>query len=240
MKKLLFILAGVAILLSGCQRECPTCIDNYPDASFYVSTSYVETETDVLFTNTSSNADQIEWDFGDGTYSQKYNTVHFYTKPGIYKTSLTVYSNNYSDKAYQTITVEYSTDMEVTVLEYFDKYPIFDASVILYENYDDWVNESNFVVEGFTDKNGRVVFTHLQDIEYFVDVWEKNHNNFTLADEDIGFIATGRLFPHEYNLFTAYVDYAPQQKSTGRNRSSILPLKGRVAGTNLTKKERVK
>ena len=39
---------------------------------------------------------------------------------------------------------------------------------------------------------GKTVFADLKNIVYYVDVWEENHDNYTLKDEDVGFIRTFR------------------------------------------------
>jgi gliding motility-associated-like protein len=44
----------------------------------------------VNFTNQSTNAQSIHWDFGDSTSSVSDNPTHFYNYPGIYYTTLTV------------------------------------------------------------------------------------------------------------------------------------------------------
>lgn len=49
----------------------------------------------VAFSNTSQGiVSAFFWDFGDGTYSKEENPVHFYSKPGAYKATLTVKNTN--------------------------------------------------------------------------------------------------------------------------------------------------
>jgi hypothetical protein len=38
-------------------------------------------------------------------------------------------------------------------------------------------------------------------------VYSQNYNNYTLRDEDVGFIETDIVIPHKINWFVAWVDY---------------------------------
>jgi hypothetical protein len=116
------------------------------------------------------------------------------------------------------------TLLEVEVLEYYDKYPVGNASVILYPTLSDWDNETNSISEGFTDGTGKVVFSDLDNFVYYVDVWEADHNNYTLRDEDVGFIRTDQIRPHEINRFIAYVDFVSGGKGDG-TRDRTLKIK---------------
>jgi hypothetical protein len=212
MKRLIYIILVVPLLFS-CNRD--------PLADFFASREVVEVGDIIYFTNNSMDADAFEWDFGDGTYSNRFDAEHIYIVDGTYRVTLTAFSgNNKLDRAHMTVDVLYPTSLEVTVLEYYDEYPIIDASVILYDNLDDWYDVSNELVEGFTNQYGRITFSGLHPKYYYVDVWEDYHNNWTLADEDVGFIETDRLFANELNYFIAYVDYVvpPSLKSEGEGR----------------------
>jgi hypothetical protein len=112
--------------------------------------------------------------------------------------------------------------LEITVLEYFNKYPIYDASVRLYPTVKDWEDETNMIVEGFTNTQGRVIFTELEARRvYYVDVWEKDHDNYKLAAEDVGFIETLELLPGVTNQWTAYVDYYEPGKKAYSDRKAL-------------------
>jgi hypothetical protein len=212
MKRILYILLAVPLLFS-CSRD--------PYADFYASRDLAEVGDIIYFTNNSLDADAFEWDFGDGTFSTRYDAEHIYTASGIYDVSLTAFSGkNKWDRAFMTVEVLFPTSLEVTVLEYYDEYPVSDASVILYDNLDDWNDEYNPLVEGFTNQYGRVTFSGLYSKRYYVDVWEDYHNNWILAGEDVGFIETDRLIANEMNYFIAFVDYVPPPalKSEGKDR----------------------
>lgn len=218
MKRITFIIAAIPILF-GCGRN--------PLADFYASDSVAEVGDVIYFTNNSLDADAFEWDFGDGTYSNLFDAEHAYTVDGSYEVMLTAYSGKKKfDRAFMTVTVLPPTELEVTVIEYYDEYTVSDASVILYSSIDDWNNENNPLVEGFTNSYGRVTFTGLQSKRYYIDVWEQDHNNWQLAAEDVGWIETDVLVPNEVNYFIAYVDYSPSaMKSDGRPHKDMKVLK---------------
>lgn len=206
MKKSIYLLLTLPIFLFSCQRA--------PVASFVVSDITVLEDEDVYFTNSSLDAAIFEWDFGDGAFASAPNVVHSYDQSGVYNVKLTVWSKNGNkrDEAYQTITVIKPAILEVEVLEYYDEYAVTGASVILYPTYQDWLDETNMIEEAFTDQDGFVVFTYLMPGRYYVDVWEANHDNYTLAEEDIAFIETDFL-SGGLNYFLAYVDYYVTTKS---------------------------
>ena len=114
--------------------------------------------------------------------------------------------------------------LEVTVLEYWDEYEVVDASVILYDTYDDWLDEYNPLVEGFTNQFGWTTFSNLHTQRYYVDVWEANHDNYTLADEDVVWIETHVLVPNEINYFIAYVDYYEDARKSDNQRDRARKL----------------
>ncbi len=135
----------------------------------------------IYFTNRSTDARSYEWDFGDGYYSNNYNVSHYWDNPGVYTVTLSAYSKNDRVDVYRlNITVlEPTTDLEIVVKEYWDEYPVPNASVILYPTLADWDNQTNAIIEGFTDNNGSVVFTNLDPGRmYYVDVYQEYYNNY--------------------------------------------------------------
>ncbi len=219
MKKYIFLIVAVPLILASCDR--------YPIADFFVSRNIIDVGETVFFTNNSIDADHFEWDFGDGTRAYGFDASHIYTYDGIFTVTLFAYSGNRMvDKAVANIEVLFPTSLEVTVLEYFDEYAVVDASVILYNNLDDWYDEYNPLVEGFTNQYGVTTFSNLQPQRYYVDVWETYHNNYILADEDIGFIETHVLVPNDMNYFIAYVDYVePELKSEAKRDKRLKIIK---------------
>ena len=217
MKNTYYILIILPLILFSCELK--------PEASFYVDNAEPVVGQEVFFTNDSYNAKRYEWDFGDNTFSEAENPVHVYTGSGTYIVTLTAFSKTgLSDQAMMEIEVLIPTLLEVEVLEYYDKYPVGNASVILYPTLSDWDNETNSITEGFTSGTGKVVFSGLDNFVYYVDVWEADHNNYTLRDEDVGFIRTDQIRPHEINRFVAYVDYVSGGK-TDATRDRTLKIK---------------
>lgn len=97
--KLLLIVLITIIIASGCQKK--------PHAEFKLaSESTIYTKT--IFTNTSSEGDHYEWDFGDGTSSTDFEPAHQYQSAGKYTVKLTAYSENGKK------TNEYSKTIDVT------------------------------------------------------------------------------------------------------------------------------
>ncbi|REJ85288.1 MAG: PKD domain-containing protein [Bacteroidetes bacterium] len=82
---------------SGCSQTfhiTPAITVHLPVASFTSTGTQGCDKLNVLFTNTSQNADAYWWDFGDGTSSSLTNPLHPYMKPGKFDVSLTVMRGN--------------------------------------------------------------------------------------------------------------------------------------------------
>jgi hypothetical protein len=215
MKKLAYLILLIPFILGSCNRD--------PIADFFISRNVVDMGDVVYFTNNSLDADYFEWDFGDGARAEGYDVNHIYDQEGVYYVTLFAYHGWHRvDKAVKTVTVRFPTSLKVIVLEYYEEYPVEDASVLLYNTLDDWNNEYNPLVEGFTNHYGETEFSHLNEQRYYIDVWETNHHNYWLAEEDVGFIETDVLYPNELNSFIAWVDYTgPELKSSGERDRSI-------------------
>ncbi|MBN1598575.1 MAG: PKD domain-containing protein [Bacteroidales bacterium] len=66
-----------------------------PNAFFELAPRYVYVNDEpVHFFNLSDNADIIEWNFGDGTTSNEFNTQHIYREEGTYEVTLSVWTEN--------------------------------------------------------------------------------------------------------------------------------------------------
>lgn len=229
MKRVLFsTVAAAVIMLSSCEVQ--------PDAHFFTDKIKVEIGEEVLFFNGSTNATEFEWNFGDGTWSDAYEPAHTYSASGIFTVILSAYSRSGNvDRSFLDIEVVSPTMLEVEVLEWYDEYPVSGASVILYPTERDWDNETNAIVEGFTNSSGKVVFTNLGPNIYYIDVWHPTHNNYTLRNEDVGFIRTDRLQKNQLNKFVAWVDYTGTKSGTARDRKQLLSLKSRSPETTVKK-----
>lgn len=218
MKRILFLSMVFTAILFSCESN--------PEASFSTDTVEPVVGQAVYFYNSSHDAERFEWDFGDGYISNEANPVHIYNSTGTFETTLTAISKNgLESKASITLKVMVPTFLEIEVREYYDEYVVPDASVILYPTIADWDAQTNSVIEGFTDANGIVVFSNLDPFVYYVDVWEANHDNYILRDEDVGFIRTPEVLPHQINWFIAWVDYVDHGKGIGRAGSRPMVIK---------------
>jgi PKD repeat protein len=215
MKRSIYISLVLPLFLFACE--------SLPEASFSTDTSEPEVGHEVIFRNHSRNAEVFEWDFGDGYISNEDNPSHSYIATSTYTVTLTAISKNgLEDKATLTLNVMIPTLLEIEVREYTDDYTVADASVILYPTITDWDDQKNSICEGFTDADGIVVFSDLDPFVYYADVWEQNHDNYTLRDDDIGFVRTPEILPHKINRFIAWVDYTPHAKGAAKRTRSVI------------------
>jgi hypothetical protein len=209
MKRIIYLSLVLPLILFSCEIS--------PRAYFSATPGDPVVGEDVWFTNESENAASFEWDFGDGYISDEVNPIHRYSSTGNFTVKLKVWSGSgLTDEATLTLDVKIPTLLEVEVLEYYDEYPVEGASVILYKTLADWDKETNLVSEGITDSEGKTVFSDLDNIVYYADVWETTHDNYALKDEDIGFIRTPEIIPNKINRFIAYVDYVDHGKGEAR------------------------
>jgi hypothetical protein len=201
MKKLILPSAILVLLASACETG--------PDAGFYADRQVADVYENIYFTNTSNNADYYKWYFGDGTESVTPYPVHYYNAPGRYLVTLEAYRGTDKVDAASMYIDVVTTTLDIEVLEYYDHYPVPEASIVLYTTQEDWDQQTNTVFgsEWFTDANGIAIIHGLDPIVYYVDIWHPNHNNYTLAYEDINFVKTPPLIRNEVNQFTFYVDY---------------------------------
>lgn len=224
MKKIVPIVILLPLILGSCVR--------YPRADFYTAYSVYEEFEDIYFQNNSRDYDYVEWDFGDGYYSDLPNPVHHYDNAGVYRVTLTAYGENgHSDYCYSDIEIIVSTTLEITVLEYYNEYAVYDARIKLYPSLLDWQNETNpiediygDVLEVFTDHYGKATIRGLNPVSYWLDVYNSNYNNFQLASEDEDFIKTLPLKRNMINTFTAWVDYAPSKSEKDSRDVSELKI----------------
>ncbi len=217
-KKIFYLSLIMPFILFSCEKT--------PDAHFFTDTVEPEVGQDVYFTNDSHNANRFEWDFGDGYESSEAEPVHYYTATGTFEVVLTAYSRSgLSDQASITIDVKIPTLLEIEVVEWYDEYVVEDASVRLYPTLIDWEEETNLETEGFTDEDGFVVFSHLGPWIYYVDVWEEHHDNYTLKQEDVGFIRTPEIMPNKINRFIAWVDYYADHTKGDNKRGKPMVIK---------------
>lgn len=209
MKKIFYLVFIIPLFLLSCEKN--------PEASFYLDSDVFQISQDIVFINNSHNATRYEWDFGDGYISNESQPVHSYQLAGTYEVVLTAISKKgVENKTGMSITLVEPSLLVVEVLEYFSGNPVSGASVILYPSLTDWDNQKNKIIEGITANDGVIVFANLDPIVHYVDVWEKNHDNYTLRKEDAGFIKTPKVVPNTVQWFVAYVDIVQHTKGDGR------------------------
>ncbi len=209
MKKIVYLGIVAMIMLYSCEST--------PSAHFYTDVSDPEVGQTVIFYNDSHNARDFEWDFGDGYVSNDREPAHVFTASGPVTVTLTAISKTgLEDKATLDLNITVPTLLEIEVREYYQDYAVPDASVYLYPTLSDWDAQTNLQTSGYTDQNGVVVFANLDPYVYYVDVWEATHDNYTLRNEDVGFIRTPEILPHQINYFIAWVDVADHGKGIAR------------------------
>lgn len=211
MKKLVCLLPFLPFLLNSCELD--------PEAYFSATPGDPVVGEVVYFNNESENSVRFSWDFGDGYVSDEPDPAHSFNTSGVFEVKLKVWSDNgYTDEAFMTIDVKIPTLLEIEVLEFYDKYPVSQASVRLYPTLPDWEEETSLEAEGLTDNDGFIVFSGLGPYVWYADIWEENHDNYALKLEDIGFIRTPEVIPNRINRFTAYVDYVEHGKGEVRSQ----------------------
>lgn len=206
MKKFGFIILGIVLVLTSCEVRRPR-------ADFEPTKYVVEPYEEIVFYNYSSHADYYDWDFGDGIYSSLIEPAHYYTQPGIYTVRLTAINGDYEDVRYIDIEVIGAT-LDVEVLEYYDEYAVSGAKVILYRTYADWLDQKNPLAEAYTDAKGIAIIDYLDPGYYYMDIWERNHNNEQLGLSDPANVRTLPLVMGRVTQMTTYVDYAPSSSSS--------------------------
>jgi len=215
MKRIIYLFLLLPLLLISCEKT--------PIASFFTDTNDPVVGMPVAFSNNSHNSDKFEWDFGDGYISDEVNPVHTFTATGSFDVTLTATSKSgLSDKAILTLNIAIPTLLEIEVREYYSEDVVPNASIILYPSLNDWNAQTNSVVEGFTDNDGVAVFSDLDPMIYYVDVLEKTHDNYTLANEDVGFIKTPKIVPHKINRFIAWVDIVDHSKGVAKGTRDLV------------------
>jgi PKD repeat protein len=218
MEKTIFTFLAVSLILISCEKR--------PTASFTTDSDEWEVGQTVFFYNNSNNGERFEWDFGDGYTSNDRDPVHIFTSTGTYEVTLTAISKSgQSDKTSLTISIMVPTLLEVEVREYYSEDTIPNASIILYPTLADWDAQTNMVVEGITDQDGIAVFSNLDPGVYYVDVWEATHDNYTLRNEDPGFVTTPQVSTHKIVGFIAWVDVVAHTKGEARGTRPMIVKK---------------
>jgi len=239
MKRLMIILPILSVLLAGCYYEEPL---PYADAVITPNPAYVGEE--IAFDNFSSNTSHVEWTMGDGSSASAWNVLHYYYDPGFYTVDLRAHSYDGKTSIASFVVEVIGSELTVVVKEIIDEYPVEGASVVLFATLDDWyeADYSKAVDEQFTNQNGVCQFAGLSYQRYYVDVYEDNHVNWILGEEDpYRWIETQDLPGGWDHTFIAYVDFVTwEKKSTGRpaQRPSVGSLREQLKSAPAARPER--
>lgn len=76
-----------------------------PQVSATCNTLIESVNVDIDFYGTASNANQYQWDFGDGNTSTNLNAVHAYSNTGNYQVTFTGYNGNCFDQDYLSLDI---------------------------------------------------------------------------------------------------------------------------------------
>ena len=212
MKRILTILPILSLIVMGCKRE------PFADASISVNPAYVGEY--VTFKSYSTNTDYVEWDMGDGYTYDLPEIDHYFVDPGWYDVQLKAFGvKGGVDVAIFPVEV-IGAELTVVVRLWTDiNEPLGallpDARVRLYPTLTDWEQETNLVVEAYTDSYGECTFDNLSYQRYYIDVMKGTfYDNYTLASEDVGWIETDMLEGIYLWTFEAMVDYYPGGKKS--------------------------
>jgi hypothetical protein len=219
MKRLLYILPILSLLVTSCYKE------PYADAIISPNPAWVG-ET-IRFTNLSLNTASSEWDLGDGNSTSSANVEHFYYDPGVYSVTLRAFGRkNDVNVARFEVRVD-GSELKVIVEDVDDGTLIEGASVVLFANLEDWdAADYDFAVaEEFTDRYGECTFSGLSYQKYYVDVYYENAGfgwvNWLLGGDDVGWIETQELIGTMNHTFKAYVEYV---EFTGKKKGTERPM----------------
>jgi len=181
-------------------------------ACFTVSGSNHVVYEAINFTNCSVNANEFEWDFGDGTSSTQENPSHEYTTAGTYEVTLTAGSSDYnSTYSYtQNITILNTTDLDILVLIDGTEIVVPNAEVTLYGNFDDWENLTNPISDILlTNADGTVIFYDLNPVVYFIDAYKDAGAGEYQNTEG----ATSALNLNGINYYQVFIKYFDDSKN---------------------------
>ncbi|MCP4312528.1 MAG: PKD domain-containing protein [Bacteroidetes bacterium] len=219
MKRLYIIIPILSLLLAACTPE------PYAEAVYTPHDPWVG--EDIEFTSLSTNTNGVEWTMGDGTSSSSSNVVHYYIDPGSYPVMLRAFGKKDGVSVASFVVEVYGSELKVIVKDIVDDYLIEEASVVLFNSHDAWMDldYDNGTEEQLTNRYGECYFSDLSYQKYYVDVYYRLGNtgyiNELLGIEDPErWIETQDLPGGWDHTFIAYVDeveFTDQKKSSGRH-----------------------
>lgn len=153
----------------------------------------MNTETEVAFTNESTNADSVEWNFGDNEFlpstSNEENPVFTYPADGSYTVTLTVYNDCGSDQTTETIEI-ITTGLNTLNNEALNIYPNPVEDILTIQG-EDLSNLKVYAIDGRlllsekTIQNGFVIdASQFESGLYIITVWQNEmHRSIQFVKE---------------------------------------------------------
>ncbi len=158
-------LFAITILLSAISCE------KAPETDFsYTPAENPEAGDTIHFQNITPEATSYSWTFGDGGTSAVEHPTHIYTEAGIFEVKLTA-SNDAGDQAKTlSLTIHDPTNLGFYIYTSDSTGLILQegAEVWLYDNQSAWNNIEEPMRFGLTDDQGKVLFTNLEPIVYYI------------------------------------------------------------------------
>lgn len=203
-RKFFFHAAGIImIIFSACTKDLPT-------ASFTHSSDNYEAGDTINFTSTSSNADNFNWEFGDGGASSEENPWHIFNSTGTYEVNLEVTNEDGSDKTASSVTIKDPTILAFQVIKEGTEEPISGCGIFVFDNQTDWDNVENPVAVGLTDIDGYIEFYHAKAIVYYLYAYKEETGG-------VWYFAgyTGTLLLNQMNGYTIPAVWEADKKAAG-------------------------
>jgi len=217
-QKLLFYAAGILLIaFSACKKE--------PTASFTHNSENYEAGDTIYFSSTSSEADNYEWDFGDGSTSAIENPWHIFNDKGSYEVKLKVTNDGGSDEASSTVTIKDPTILAFEVVEVGTENLIPGCAIIVYDDQAEWENISeNTVAVGITDDDGYIDFYHAKAIVYYIYAFKEGTGGMWLFGG-----ATNTILLNQLNFYTVPAEWFPDEK---KSATQLIKLSELLKKTN--------
>lgn len=214
--KFLFFATGILIIIfSACQKDLPT-------ASFsHSSDSYEEGDT-INFTSTSTNADNFDWDFGDGSTSSVENPWHIFNTTGSFDVSLKVTNADGSDESSSTVTIKDPTVLAFEVIKEGTEETVPGCGIILFDNLTDFQNIENAIAAGYTDNDGYIEFYHAKAIVYYLYAIKEGTGGDWIFGGN-----TGQIVLNQLNLYSVPVEWYPDSKKSSVLKDCLFDLQNR-------------
>jgi len=211
--KLSIFAAGIIIIIFS------TCTKDLPTASFtHSSDSYEESDT-VNFASTSSNADNFQWDFGDGSTSTDENPWHIFNAAGSFEVSLKVTNSDGSDETTSSVTIKDPTILAFEVLKSGTEETIPACGIIVFDNSTDFQNIENPVAVGFTDNDGYIDFYHAKAIVYYLYAYKEETGGIWVFGGSTNTIVLNML-----NFYTVPAEWDPEGKKSAGFKTKLPKL----------------